>query len=129
MRVLKFGGSSVANSQNLERVRSIVKNAIQSNDKVCIVLSALGGVTDSLLKAGELAFMQNESYTETLEEITQRHLSMVKEIVPLQHQSSLLVRVKELCNEVEDICKMGALQICTFSLNSASIFNSSPKRG
>lgn len=105
MRVLKFGGSSVANSQNLERVRSIVKNALQTNDKVCIILSALGGITDSLLKAGELAFMQDESYTDILEEITQRHLSIVKEMVPLQHQSSLLTRVKELCNEVEDICK------------------------
>ena len=105
MRVLKFGGSSVANSQNLERVRSIVKNAIESNEKVCIVLSALGGITDSLLKAGELAYMQVETYTDILEEITERHLSLVREIVPLQHQNSLLVKVKQLCNEIEDICK------------------------
>ena len=34
----------------------------------------------------------------------QRHLSAVKELLPLTQQSSLLSLVKTLCNEIEDIC-------------------------
>lgn len=105
MIVLKFGGSSVANPQNLNRVLSVIKKEVLANDQVFIVLSALGGVTDNLLKAARLAMDQDERYTEVLETITRRHISMVKEMIPVQHQSQLLTRVKELCNEIEDICK------------------------
>lgn len=105
MRVLKFGGSSVANSENLERVLSIIKQTLGEDKRVAIVLSALGGVTDGLLLAAELAMKNDITYVSTLENITDRHINLVREMTPLQHQSSLLTRVKELCNEVEDICK------------------------
>lgn len=105
MRVLKFGGSSVAKSENLERVLSIIKQARSEDKRLAIVLSALGGVTDGLLKAADLAMKNDESYISILDDITGRHINLVKEMTPLQHQSSLLTRVKELCNEVEDICK------------------------
>lgn len=105
MVALKFGGSSVANPQNLNRVLSIIKKELPENDKVFIILSALGGVTDNLLKAASMAMNQNEKYAEILDAVAKRHIAMVKEMVPLQHQSALLTRVKELCNEIEDICK------------------------
>lgn len=105
MLVLKFGGSSVSNAQNLQKVFSVVKDALSTHEKVAIVLSALGGVTDQLLTAATQAMQQNPAYTETLETVTTRHITMVQEVIPVQHQSSLLTRIKELCNEVEDICK------------------------
>lgn len=105
MVALKFGGSSVANPQSLNRVLSIIKKELPEDEKVFIVLSALGGVTDNLLRAATMAMDQDPKYTDILETITRRHIAMVKEMVPLQHQSSLLTRVKELCNEIEDICK------------------------
>jgi aspartokinase/homoserine dehydrogenase 1 len=49
MQVLKFGGSSVANSANIEKVIAIVQSAIKKEATV-LVVSALGGVTDALLK-------------------------------------------------------------------------------
>jgi aspartokinase len=45
MQVLKFGGSSVANSANIQQVVSIVEAAIQK--EAIVVVSALGGVTDA----------------------------------------------------------------------------------
>lgn len=105
MLVLKFGGSSVATPQNLQRVLAVVTNANAKHERIFVVLSALGGVTDSLLKAAKMAMQQDEKYSEILETITLRHLSMVKEMVPIQNQSSLLTIVKSLCNEIEDICK------------------------
>ena len=42
MKVLKFGGTSVANSKSLKKVLEIIKN---QKDKIIIVVSALGGIT------------------------------------------------------------------------------------
>lgn len=105
MQVLKFGGSSVANPKSQEKVLSIINKTIQSGDKVCIVLSALGGITDSLLNAAHQAMNADPGYLETLAEITDRHIDLTKELIPIQHQSGILAQVKELCNEIEDICK------------------------
>jgi len=41
MKVLKFGGSSVANSENIQKVLAIVKQE-SKNEKVAVVVSAFG---------------------------------------------------------------------------------------
>lgn len=103
MQVLKFGGSSVANADNINKVVAIVQKLIQ-RDKTVVVVSAFGGVTDSLLKAGALAAIADESYKELLANIEHRHIEAVKILVPVAKQSSILSWVKQRCNEMEDIC-------------------------
>ncbi len=104
MQVLKFGGTSVANAQNINKVISIVQEAVERDAATVIVLSALGGTTDDLLNAAGLASKGDLSYKEQLQKIEQRHLSTVKELIPLDQQSSVLSMVKKRCNEIEDIC-------------------------
>src|SRR5207244_11099875 len=65
---------------------------------------ALGGITDDLLQAAALACEGNDTYKEKLYLIEQRHLSTVKELIPLDQQSSVLSMVKKHCNQIEDIC-------------------------
>lgn len=103
MQVLKFGGTSVANADNINRVVAIVQKALQK-DTTIVVVSALGGVTDSLLQSGALAAAGDESYKEGLQKIEQRHLEAVKALIPVAQQSSILSWVKQRCNEIEDIC-------------------------
>lgn len=103
MQVLKFGGSSVANAGNINKVISIVQNAIQK-DSTIVVVSALGGITDLLLQSGALAAAGDESYKEKLGLLEQRHLETVKALIPITNQSSVLSMVKKHCNEIEDIC-------------------------
>ncbi len=103
MRVLKFGGSSVATADNINLVVSIIKETI-SNDKVVIVVSAMGGITDMLIQCGTLASITDEFYKTKLQEIEQRHLETVKLLIPVSQQSSILSWVKKRCNELEDIC-------------------------
>ena len=100
MQVLKFGGSSVANAQNINRVIAIVQEAVKTGDKIVIVLSAFGGTTDALLDAVSLASKADLSYKEKLHLIEQRHLTTVKELIPLDQQSSVLSMVKKRCNEI-----------------------------
>jgi aspartokinase/homoserine dehydrogenase 1 len=104
MQVLKFGGTSVANSQNINKVISIVQEAVKKDTATIVVLSALGGTTDDLLNAAGLASNGDLSYKEKLQLIEQRHLAAVKELIPLDQQSSVLSMVKKRCNEIEDFC-------------------------
>jgi len=103
MQVLKFGGTSVSGAENIERVIEIVKEKL-SDDLLVVIVSALGGTTDALLECGKLAAAGDEAYKEKLQEIEQRHISIVKDLIPVQHQSALLSRVKKMCNEIEDLC-------------------------
>jgi aspartokinase/homoserine dehydrogenase 1 len=54
MQVLKFGGTSVANAENISKVVAIVKETVKK-DKTIVVVSALGGITDLLLNAAASA--------------------------------------------------------------------------
>lgn len=103
MQVLKFGGSSVANAENINQVVSIVEKSMK-NDITVVVVSALGGITDALINSAALAASGDESYKEHLLTIEKRHLSAVQELIPVAKQSSVLSRVKKQCNEIEDIC-------------------------
>lgn len=100
-KVLKFGGSSVANAENIQKVVSIVKN---NNGKQIIVVSALGGVTDQLLKAGALAAIADERYKEVLQQLETKHLDAARALIPVTNQSSCLSMVKTHCNQLEEIC-------------------------
>jgi len=103
MQVLKFGGSSVKNAENINKVIAIVSEKVKK-DKTIVVVSALGGITDILLLCSKLASEGNETYKEKLLEAEHRHLQTVKELIPITQQSRVLSMVKTLCNEIEDIC-------------------------
>ena len=103
MHVLKFGGTSVANAANIKKVKSIIEER-RKKDKVIVVVSAFGGVTDDLLQCSMLAAQGDENYKAALQKITHRHLDMVKELLPVTSQSSILSYVMQQFNEIEDIC-------------------------
>ena len=102
-QVLKFGGSSVANAQNIRKVIEIVVKR-KNRGKAIVVVSALGGTTDALLDCGNQAASGSEAYKTALASLEQRHLDAVKELLPIQQQSATLSLVKKNCNDLEDIC-------------------------
>lgn len=103
MQVLKFGGSSVASAENMNKVVGIVQKAIEK-EPVILVVSALGGITDNLLHTGELASKANEEYKTVLKDMENRHLETVRVLLPIQQQSATLSLVKQQFNELEGIC-------------------------
>ncbi len=102
MQVLKFGGSSVANAENIEKVVSIIQQRAAAK-KTIVVVSALGGVTDILLNCGTMASLGDEEYKNKLQEIEVRHIETAKALIPVTQQSRILSHVKTQCNELEDI--------------------------
>jgi aspartokinase/homoserine dehydrogenase 1 len=102
MQVLKFGGSSVANAENIKKVIAVIRDKSKEGKTVTVV-SALGGITDLLLHCSELAAAGNEIYKDKIREIEQRHLQAVRDLILVTNQSSVLSFVKTQCNEIEDI--------------------------
>src|SRR5438067_1816616 len=101
MKVLKFGGTSVANDENIQKVINIV---INNNEPQIIVVSALGGVTDALINVGTLAENTDETYKEVLQQLEKKHLDTVRVLLPVMHQSICLSMIKQQFNELEEIC-------------------------
>lgn len=101
MKVLKFGGSSVATSENINKVISIVKESSYKND-IVVVVSAFGGVTDLLLEAGFLACMGDNSYKRKFIEIEKKHLQVIRALIYVNNQSSVLGNVKKMLNKLEN---------------------------
>jgi aspartokinase/homoserine dehydrogenase 1 len=102
MKVLKFGGTSVANAQNIKLVLNIV-NKKAANEKLVIVVSTLSKVTDMLLIASKKAAAGDESFKVILAEIEKKHLEILKELIPVSEQSSLLSHVKRIVNHLETL--------------------------
>jgi aspartokinase/homoserine dehydrogenase 1 len=103
MQVLKFGGTSVANAANINRITEIAR-AATAQDKTVVVVSALGGITDTLINSAVMAAAGDENYRMLLQEVELRHMETVKSLIPVTRQSSVLSMVKKSCNELEDIC-------------------------
>jgi len=103
MKVIKFGGSSVANAENIKKVVAIAQQLTYANS--IIVVSALGGVTDVLIEMATDASNGKESYKEILESLEKRHIATVQELLPINNQSSCISYVKQQFNEIEDVCE------------------------
>ncbi|MDR0792316.1 MAG: bifunctional aspartate kinase/homoserine dehydrogenase I, partial [Chitinophagaceae bacterium] len=102
MRVLKFGGTSVANAENIKKVVQIVS---QNNyPEQIVVCSAMSGVTDQLIQAGNEASLEKENYKNIIHSLTAQHLDAVKALLPVTNQSTCLSMVMQQFNELEDIC-------------------------
>jgi aspartokinase/homoserine dehydrogenase 1 len=74
MQVLKFGGTSVASAENIQKSIAIVAAAAKQN-LVVMIVSALGGTTDILIGAGRAAASAQPTYRDTLAQLEQRHLT------------------------------------------------------
>lgn len=103
MQVLKFGGTSMGSAEAIKQVLQIVQEK-SNNTSLFVVVSAMSGTTDQLLNCGTHAASGDELYKDILKQIETRHLDTVKQLIPVQQQSSVLSMVKKYCNEMEDIC-------------------------
>ena len=79
MKVLKFGGTSVGCAASLANVKEIVNSCEES---VVVVVSALGGITDALLKTASQAEASDELWKDSFEAIRERHSKLMNELMP-----------------------------------------------
>ncbi len=88
MKVLKFGGTSVGSSKNINSVINILENYGKTDAIVCVV-SAVGGITDKLLSAGKQAQSKDRAFVDTFSGIKERHYTIIKELNPTNNKGIL----------------------------------------
>lgn len=105
MIVLKFGGTSVGSSETIQQVISILKSYKEQGKDFTVVLSAVGGMTNKLIEMSTKAAAQDETYTTIFTEFENKHIEIVKDIIPLKEQSEVLAQVKKNMNSLAETLK------------------------
>jgi len=99
MKILKFGGTSVANATNIKLVLDIVtKTAL--TDKLVLVVSAFSGLTDLLLLAAKTAAAKDLNYKKILTQIREKHLQAIDELIPQSKQEELLSNINSSISQL-----------------------------
>ncbi|MGI9220093.1 MAG: bifunctional aspartate kinase/homoserine dehydrogenase I [Woeseiaceae bacterium] len=77
--IQKFGGSSLADAQCFDRVASLLLD--DSTSRIGVVVSAMGGMTDALLRLVALAEQNSSEFAAELDIIGQRYASTAQELL------------------------------------------------
>ncbi len=102
MKVLKFGGTSVASAQSIQKVKSIVET--DKNTTKIVVVSALGGITNFLQNAAVLASTGAE-YKSILDTIDEKHKSVVESLFRGKSRDKTVKSVDVLLQNLREVCK------------------------
>ncbi|GAA5220032.1 bifunctional aspartate kinase/homoserine dehydrogenase I [Membranihabitans marinus] len=103
MRVLKFGGSSVANAERIQNVGNILKSYSDKGIKYTVVFSAFGGITDVLISMAEKASVGNEEYKDELAIFKTRHLEAIDHLFEEENKQEVLEVINEHINTLENL--------------------------
>lgn len=103
--VHKFGGTSLA---NVERYRSAAEIFLsqRSGQQSAVVVSAMSGVTDALIKSVELAANHDNSYLDKLKDLKERHLDTLAALqLSAAQDHSLREKINSDFNEIEEVLR------------------------
>jgi aspartokinase/homoserine dehydrogenase 1 len=102
MKVLKFGGTSVASAENIKKVAGIVKSTVETVP-CAVVLSAIHGTTDALIEIGRTAERGDESFRDKINALCDKHLSAANDLVPGDDQTAAFIN--EAFTELTGVCE------------------------
>jgi aspartate kinase len=102
--VMKFGGTSVGNAERMKNVAEIVAEHAQRAE-VAVVVSAMGGVTDMLIRAAtEASQGDREHWKNVRRELARRHREVADQLLPAGEQASILPRLAAQVGNFENLC-------------------------
>ena len=104
MQVLKFGGTSVANAEAIQQVVEIVSRSVD-RDRTILVVSAIRGCTDALIRIGNLASQRDEAYKEVIDSLQKQHHQIIKEVLPVEKQEESRETCDSLFNSLRSIAQ------------------------
>ena len=93
MKVLKFGGSSVASPSRIRGILDILVSMSNKGDRYCVVFSAFGGDTDSLLTMARMAEQGSDDWLALFTKLQTRHIAAAAELTSGSSQEKLVARV------------------------------------
>src|SRR6185369_362793 len=90
--VMKFGGTSVADAAAFDNVARIVAN--ERDAAPIVVVSAMSGVTDSLLAATNIASLEN---------VFARHRAVARELLKSSQAAAFIDRLREATDKIDEL--------------------------
>ncbi|MEM9548283.1 MAG: bifunctional aspartate kinase/homoserine dehydrogenase I [Bacteroidota bacterium] len=105
MKVLKFGGSSVKNTENINKVIDILQSKLEANEQFTVVCSAMGGITDLLINMSELAARGKDEYIAYYHKFRDRHESTAKELLCDEHYLRIADELDQNYSVLKDLLK------------------------
>ena len=101
MKIMKFGGTSVGSVDSIQKVKQIVES---EKDSVIVVVSALGGITDQLIRTAAMATRGDIAYEAEFDSMARRHDEMIQQIIPSGNKKRTLEKkIHALLDELKDI--------------------------
>ena len=98
-RILKFGGTSVADAAAVERVTGVVRG--HGGPRPVVVVSALAGATDALLAAADAAAAGDPGGTEpTVQSLLDRHTNIARQLARPETRDALLAEFEAARREI-----------------------------
>ena len=102
MKVLKFGGTSVGSIESLQNVKKIVEGC---QEQVIVVVSALGGLTDQLIRTADIASSGDTKYLQEYEQIVSRHHAIVDGLISEDKRAELYQIIDPILDELGNILR------------------------
>ena len=99
MKVLKFGGTSVANSKSIDSILEIIK---KNDCSLTVTVSALGGITNMLSNMIKKAVEGERNYKSEISLIKKRHLEVIEAKIPVKKQDKIVSFLKIQLHELEN---------------------------
>jgi len=101
---MKFGGTSVGSAERMERVAKIVAEHTQRAE-VVVVVSAMSGVTDMLIRAAiEASHGDREHWKSVRRELARRHREVADQLLSASEQAVVLPRLAQQVEDFENLC-------------------------
>ncbi len=99
--VLKFGGTSVGNSENMGKAIDKILKAKTQYEEVVVVLSAITGVTNLLIHAGRSALYKKPQ--DTLLKLKEKHYEACEIIPDTKIKMQTILEIDDKLSELEKI--------------------------
>ncbi len=84
IKVFKFGGASVKDAEGVKKVGKIIQSRME--DRLVIVVSAMGKTTNALEKVAAAYFGQTGMATALFEKVKKQHFAILSELFPTGHE-------------------------------------------
>lgn len=102
LKVLKFGGTSVGSVESILSLKNIVEKEAK-NQKIVVVVSALGGITDRLIKTSKMALAGDDGWRVEFDAIVDRHRKMIDTVIDTKRQPALIAEIDALFEQLRSI--------------------------
>ena len=101
MRILKFGGSSLATPERIRQVGRIVFRTADE-EQIVVVVSAFQGITNQLLACARLAGNPEREWQAAWRKIVDRHRSAIRALVSKKRVAALRSTTESLLHDLHD---------------------------